>query len=103
MICFSSRRKDDLYEVWPEPPEGFNPLTREIPEVCPRLEGIQQSNLTFAVGGGRGGAPSIHRRLSNRVSLGGGGAAVRVPGRGGGDAGLQRSQCQVLYLQQELP
>ena len=88
--------------MWPEPPEGFNPLTREIPEVCPKGF-YPTSNPTIVAGGGRGGAPHIHRRLSNRVSLGGGGAAVRVPGRGGGDAGLQWSQCQVLYLQQELP
>ena len=28
-------RKNHLYGEWPEPPEGFNPVTREIPEVCP--------------------------------------------------------------------
>ena len=37
-------RKNDLYGEWPEPPEGFNPATREIPEVYPG--GFVSNNLT---------------------------------------------------------
>ena len=31
-MLFPCYRKNDLYGVWPEPPEGFNPATREILE-----------------------------------------------------------------------